>query len=57
MTARRGWRPARAVVIALMFAGLVVAGRPAQAAKKKKTHAGAHKSSYTEVRGPNSQAA
>lgn len=52
MTASRGWRPARAVVIALMFVGLVVAGRPAQAAKKKKTHAGAHKSSYTEVREP-----
>ena len=50
MTSRRGWRPARAVMIALMFAGALGAGRPAHAAKKKKAHPGAHKSSYTEVR-------
>ena len=56
MSFTRGWRPGRAAALALLFAGALAGGRPAHAAKRKKTHPGAHKSSYTETKEPETDA-
>jgi len=55
MSPGRGWRPGRTLAAALLLAGALGAGRPAEAAKRKKPHAGAHKSTYTETKEPETE--
>ena len=57
MSSRPGGKAQRAVALALLFAGVLAGGRPAHAAKRKKAHPGAHKSSYTETKEPDTEAA
>ena len=50
MNRGRGWRPGRAVALALVLIAATASSRPVRAAKKKRTHAASHKASEPETR-------